>query len=438
MAYTGAGEIIMTEHKAEDYYLEGYYDSVSEPSGRHEIKHERHRMSIGRCAVLILIAAIAISAVVFFVHLVLTFDVVVSGNDGEVKISITRADRHTPEIEKIPDFSLDSVFSDNVPQTDTGTAGGPGNVTLRITGNPNRQLLTNQQIYAEVCRSVVSVALVNGSEVRFESGIIMSDKGHIITSCDAASAGELQVTLGDGGIYRGSLVGFDEATDIAVISIEAEGLEPASFGDSDNTEVGEGLFAFGTLPNGTCFMTDGLASAIDSGVMLNGMLTPLILTNAEVRSWNTGGALVDSSGKVIGIIDQNLSAMYDGDPTLGCAIPVRVAKPVVDELIEKGFISGRPELGLNVADVPAAMSAYLGIPRGAMIGSVNPASEAYSKGLSRGDIIININGMEVTGTDDFNRIKNSCRVGDTIRLGVYRAATVYYVDLTLQDSAELR
>lgn len=428
----------MTEHKTEDYYLEGYFASVSEPSGKHGMESKPRHMSIGRCAILILIAAIAISAVVFFVHLILTYDVVVSGNDGEVKISITRADRYAPEIERIPDIPLDSVFTNNVPQTDTGAAGGPGNATLRITGNPNHQLLTNQQIYAEVCRSVVSVALVSGSEVRFVSGIIMSDKGHIITSCDAASAGELQVTLGDGGIYRGSLVGFDEATDIAVISIEAEGLEPADFGDSDNTEVGEGLYAFGTLPNGTCFMTDGLASAIDSSVMLDGALTPIILTNAEVRSWNTGGALVDCSGKVIGIIDQNLSVMYGDDSTLGCAIPVRVAKPVVDELIEKGFISGRPELGLTVADVPAAMSAYLGIPRGAMIGSVNPASEAYSKGLARGDIIININGIEITGTDDLNRIKNSCRVGDTIRLGVYRAATVYYVDLTLQDSAELR
>lgn len=415
----------------EQQYYEGYFDSVNEP------RKERKHMTAGRTAVVILLALLAVSAGFFAVRLFLNYDVVVSGNNGGVSISIARSDRKLPEIERVTDAVTATVAPDFAAAAQADPPAG-GNPTLRITTDRSAGQLSNTEIYEKTSRSVVSVTVSRNGIATGISGVVLTSGGHIITTCAAAQADFITVTLWDGRTFPAVLAGFDEVTDLAVLKINAEGLEPADFGDSDGVEVGETLYALGTLPNGTCFMTDGIASAIDGNVTIDGVATPLILTNADVRLWNTGGAMVNGTGKVIAIMDIGLSSIYGEETVLGCGIPVRIAKPVIEELAEKGYVSGRPALGLSTSDVPAAMSAYLGIPRGAMIDYVHPASEACEKGLSRGDIIINVNGIEITGTSELNSIRNSMHVGDTVRLGVFRDGMVYFVDLKLQDSSEVR
>ncbi|MBO6010901.1 MAG: serine protease, partial [Oscillospiraceae bacterium] len=329
------------------------------------------------------------------------------------------------------------LMPEATPPVDAAAPGSSGPATLRITGDPLGRELTNNQVSEKAGRSVVSIAVDDGASVSYVSGVVMSDRGYVITCSHAVESGELTVRVWDGTELSAHVVGYDEATDVAVLSVEGAELKAADFGDSDLTKVGETMYVFGCLPTGTSFMTDCIVSAIDGNVYFNGASTPLILTDASVRAWNTGGVLVNSAGKVVGIVDVALSAIY-GEDSLCCAIPVKMAKPVIDELIEKGYVEGRPEFGLTLTDVPAAMSAYLGIPRGAMIASVHPNSEAYSKNLARGDVVIYANGSEITGVADFNRFKNSLQVGDTAVIGVFRAGTVYYVELTVQDSSEVR
>ncbi len=426
----------MTERDNENYYLEGYFDSVAEPAPKKCREKKPRHMSAGKCILIILAVAVALCALLAAVYIIWTFDVVVTGNDGNVNIRVTRVDRHGLDLEDRINFPAD-LLPRETPPADSLVPAPSGAATLRITGDPFGQELTDNQINDKAARSVVSVAVDRGGSVSCVSGVIMSDRGYVITCCHAVENGSVSVCLADGTVLPANVVGMDEATDIAVLSVEGAQLKSAEFGDSDLTEVGDRAYVFGCLPTGTCFMTDCIVSAIDANVYFNGASTPLILTNAAVRTWNTGGVLVNSAGKVVGIVDVGLSAIY-GEDSLCCAIPVKMAKPVIDELIEKGYVEGRPDFGLELSDVPAAMSAYLGIPRGAMIASVNENSEAYAKGLARGDVIMAVNGSEISGVNDFNRFRNSFHVGDKAVLAVYRAGTVYYVELTVQDSSEVR
>ena len=427
----------MADRDNENYYLEGYFDSVAEPvrkKGR-EKKKTRH-MSAGKCAIVILAVVAALCAILAAIYLVWSFDVVVTGNEGNVNIRIARVERRGNNPEDRIDLTSDPLPK-ATPQVDQLAPAPSGSATLRITGDPFGNELNDNEVSSKVSRSIVSVAVVRSGAVSYASGVIMSDRGYVITCCHAVENGDITVCLGDGSMFPARIVGMDEATDIAVLSVEGAELKSAEFGDSDLAEVGDRMYVFSCLPTGTCFMTDCLVSAIDGNVYFNGVSTPLILTNASVRAWNTGGVLVNSAGKVVGIVDVELSSIY-GEDQLCCAIPVKMAKPVIDELIEKGYVEGRPAFGLELSDVPAAMSAYLGIPRGAMIASVNENSEAYAKGLSRGDVVVAVNGSEISGVGEFNRIKNSLHVGDTAVLAVYRAGTIYYVELTVQDSSEVR
>lgn len=426
----------MTDRGNENYYLEGYFDSVAEPAPKKGRKKRSRNMSAGRWILVILAVVVALCALLAGVYLIWTYDVVVTGNDGNVNIRVTRVDRHAPEIESVIGLPAD-LLPRGTPPVDAIVPGPAGSTTLRITGDPFGQELNDNQINAKAGRSIVSVAVDRGGAVSYVSGVIMSDRGYVITCCHAVENGEVTVCLADGTSLPANVVGLDEATDIAVLSFEGAEIKSAEFGDSDLTAVGDRAYVFGCLPTGTCFMTDCIVSAIDANVFFNGASTPLILTNAPVRSWNTGGVLVNSAGKVIGIVDVGLSAIY-GEDSLCCAIPIKMAKPVIDELIEKGYVEGRPDLGLELSDVPAAMSAYLGIPRGAMIASVHENSDAFAKGLARGDVVMAVNGSDIGGVNDFNRFKNSLRVGDKVVLAVYRAGTVYYVELTVQDSSEVR
>ena len=427
----------MAERDSENYYLEGYFDSVSEPAGKKGRERKPRHMSAGKCALIVLAVAVALCAVVAAVYLIWTFDVVVTGNEGNVNIRVMRVDRQAGEIENGRPGELPGLPPEATPPVDAAAPGSSGPATLRITGDPLGRELTNAQVSEKAGRSVVSIAVNDGASVSYVSGVVMSDRGYVITCCHAVENGELTVSVWDGTQLPARMVGYDEATDIAVLCVEGAELKAAEFGDSDLTEVGETMYVFGCLPTGTSFMTDCIVSAIDGNVYFNGVSTPLILTDASVRSWNTGGVIVNSAGKVVGIVDVALSAIY-GEDELCCAIPVKMAKPVIDELIEKGYVEGRPDFGLTLTDVPAAMSAYLGIPRGAMISYVHPDSEAYAKNLAKGDVVVSANGAEITGVADFNRFKNSLQVGDTVVIGVYRAGTVYYVELTVQDSSEVR
>lgn len=325
------------------------------------------------------------------------------------------------------------------PPQDSGTVIGTGTV-LTITESTGEELAL-PDIYKKVIPSVVSITASSGSSTSTGTGIIMSSDGYIITNYHVvSSAQQIVVLLTDGQEYAACRVGGDETSDIMVLKIDATDLTPAEFGDSDAAEVGDCVVAIGD-PLGIELrgtMTDGIICGIKRDVDVGDRTMSLMQTNAALNSGNSGGPLVNMEGQVIGINTIKLSSSgFTTVEGLGFAIPIDSAKPIVDELVEKGYVTGRPAFGFDVEQLESRISLYYDLPGKLYIRSVETNSDAYAQGIRSGDIITAIDGQEVYTVDEFNRIKNEYSAGDQIPLTIFRRGHNYEVTVTLMDRADL-
>lgn len=325
------------------------------------------------------------------------------------------------------------------PPQDSGAVIGTGTV-LTITESTGEELAL-PDIYKKVIPSVVSITASSGSSTSTGTGIIMSSDGYIITNYHVvSSAQQIVVLLTDGQEYAACRVGGDETSDIMVLKIDATDLTPAEFGDSDAAEVGDSVVAIGD-PLGIELrgtMTDGIICGIKRDVDVGDRTMSLMQTNAALNSGNSGGPLVNMEGQVIGINTIKLSSSgFTTVEGLGFAIPIDSAKPIVDELVEKGYVTGRPAFGFDVEQLESRISLYYDLPGKLYIRSVETNSDAYAQGIRSGDIITAIDGQEVYTVDEFNRIKNEYSAGDQIPLTIFRRGHNYEVTVTLMDRADL-
>ena len=312
-------------------------------------------------------------------------------------------------------------------------------VTLLLSHDAGEEL-SLQEIYRAVSPSAVSLEVSRGSAIIGSgSGIIMTADGYILTNhhvIERASA--VTVITVDDTRYEAALVGSDEFSDIAVLKIEADGLPAAAFASSADAQVGDRVVAIGD-PLGIELrgtMTDGILCAINRDVVVGDRTMTLLQTNAALNSGNSGGPLVDRRGRVIGINTMKISSNYVSVEGLGFAIPMDVAKPLVDELIEKGYISGRPALGITGYGVEADQSTFYNIPAGVYIESVQANSNAAVQGLQKGDIITHIEGREVRSVEELNLVKNEFRAGDTVHLTIWRSGETLEIGVQLIDRAQ--
>lgn len=317
---------------------------------------------------------------------------------------------------------------------------GDGTV-MNITGlNSSAQELTLQEIYKKVAPSVVGVSCSTGSSSSTGTGIIMSEDGYIITNYHVIDDSvSITVELNAGDQYKASLVGGDETSDLAVIKIDVHSLPAAEFGDDQQLEVGDEVAAIGN-PLGLELkgtLTNGIVSAINRDITMNGRSMTLIQTNAALNAGNSGGPLINNYGQVVGINTMKLSSYLSSVEGLGFAIPISLAKPIVDELISQGYVTGRPAIGITGQDVTSRASLYYRIPGGVMIKSVQPGTDAEAKGIMAGDIITAANGTAVSTMDELNAIKAGFVAGDIITLTIYRSGEVFDIDVALVDAATL-
>ena len=310
----------------------------------------------------------------------------------------------------------------------TQTAGGQG--------------LSLQQIYKKVIPSVVSITSTLRSGSSTGTGIIMSEDGYIITNDHVIeSAVAIEVLTSDDRVYSASLVGSDATSDLAVLKVEATELAAAEFGSSEDMEVGDSVVAIGD-PLGKELrgtMTDGIISAINRDLVVNGRGMTLMQTNAALNNGNSGGPLINAYGQVIGINTMKMSSYYSTASVegLGFAIPISTAKPIIDELILQGYVSGRPAIGISGRKLPEAVQAYYRLPDGIYVEAVDPASDAFQKGIQAGDTITAIEGVPVETMDDLNVVKNQFQAGETVNLTIYRSGELYSVEVVLVDAASL-
>jgi len=316
--------------------------------------------------------------------------------------------------------------------------------TEPVYDETGRQILTIPQIAAKAMPSVVGIMAYPYTDtndgVSFGSGIVMSEDGYILTNTHVVESGvSFKVILHDSSEYEAQRIAYDAKSDIAILKIEADGLTPAEFGDTTALVVGDLAVAIGNPSSidlaGTT--TSGIISAVDREIVVDssGNKLKLIQTDAAINPGNSGGPLLNKYGQVIGINTVKMnSSYYEG---LCFAIPTTVFKPIVDELFEKGFVSGYPSIGISGLPVTAADQAY-GIPAGVYVSIVNEKSDAYLQGIESGDVITHVNGTAVFSISDINLIKNTFKVGDQITLTIFRSEESFDVTITLCDESELK
>lgn len=283
------------------------------------------------------------------------------------------------------------------------------------------------------------------------TGIVMSEDGYIVTNAHvvymdetdeyyASEASDVSILFNDENEYEAKIVAYDVETDLAVLKIDETGFVPATFGNSDDLRVGELVIAVGNPLGFELFgsVTSGIVSALNREITINDRNMTLIQTDAAINAGNSGGPLLNSCGQVIGINSAKMSSSYGSASIegLGFAIPINDAKPIIDDLINNKYVTGRPQIGISTVNINSAYSSYLGLPMGIYVRAVAEGSAAEKAGILVGDVIIGINDEAVVTDDELNSIKNKFKAGDMITLKVYRNGQDIDVPIVLQEARD--
>ena len=282
--------------------------------------------------------------------------------------------------------------------------------------------------------TVVDMFGQSGQAVAAGSGFILTADGYIITNNHVIEgATTITVALDDGTFYDAKLVGADAKTDLAVLKVDAKNLPTVYLGSSNDLQVGELAVAIGN-PLGTLSgtVTAGIISALDREITLGGENMTLLQTDAAINEGNSGGALFNSFGEVIGINSaKNAGTGVEG---LGFAIPIDLARPVIESLIQNGYVLGRPKIGITARDVSAQMAEYYSMTEGIYVAEVEPDSAADKAGILAKDIIIAADGQEALTVAALNKIKETKNPGDSLEITLVREGKEMKVTLTLQEA----
>ena len=315
---------------------------------------------------------------------------------------------------------------------------------------------TSISVAEKVLPSVVGITVTyqvnsvfggSGTTEAAGSGIIISDDGYILTnnhviSSDTSTSSFYAITeatsikvnlYNSDETFDATVIGTDSYTDLAVLKIDKTGLTPATLGDSNNVKVGEFVMAIGNPLGMDYSVTTGVVSAVNREVESEGTTYYAIQTDAAINSGNSGGALVNANGEVIGVNTLKLSGT--GIEGIGFAIPISSTTSVVNQLIEYQTVK-RPYIGILGSSVDNQTAQRYNLPEGIYVESVEENSPAQKAGIVQSDIITKINGQEVKSVNELNQIKNTCNIGDTVTLTVYRNNATQDIQVTLAETPE--
>ena len=310
----------------------------------------------------------------------------------------------------------------------------PG-LELVLRSNVNQPVLTLQELYAKCIPGIVGISTsAKGEPYGWGTGVVMTADGYIITNTHVLDGSDaVEVIMYDGAVYEACLVGADAISDIAVLKIDAKGLTPAEFGNSDLVQVGDEAIAIGN-PLGEQFsgtMTTGIISGVSRDIDYNNRTMTLLQTNAALNSGNSGGALFNCYGQVVGITNMKMKGSFTSSiEGVGFAIPTVTVKQMVDAILDDGAVVGRPGLGVTVYDMNGGTEEY---PDGMLINSVVEGSDAEKKGLKPNDIIIEIDGKDVTSIEVVRNAINKKKVGDTVSVTIWREGETMKLEIALID-----
>ena len=305
-------------------------------------------------------------------------------------------------------------------------------------------------IYDQACNEVVGITTEvtytnffgqTSSSAVSGSGFIVSSDGYILTNyhvIEYAYKGNYAVTvmLHDGTRYEASIVGVEDCNDIAVLKIDASGLDPVTFGDSDKLSVGDDVYAVGNPLGELEFsMTTGHVSALDRLITTDESSEAINMfqIDAAVNSGNSGGPVYNANGEVVGIVTAKYSDT--GVEGLGFAIPINDAAKIANDLITKGYVTGKAYMGVSIDERYNSMySQYYNMPIGAFVKSVESGSCAANAGIQAGDIITRLGDVEITGYSDLKQAIKQYSAGDSAELELYRAGESRTLTVTFDEA----
>ena len=313
----------------------------------------------------------------------------------------------------------------------TWPSGQGGSLTLRLD---HGAVLTAQEVYQAVNPAVVMVMAQLEDGVSVGTGVIFSSDGYILTNYHVLEGGSECVVVLDTGIqYTARYVGGDQDNDLAVLKVDAEGLPTAEFGDSDLLTVGDTVYAIGN-PLGVELrgtLTDGLVSAIDRDVVVDGRVMTLIQTNAALNSGNSGGPLINQYGQVVGINVIKMTSEYSNVEGLGFAIPSTSVERITNDILTWGEAQPEPLLGVTVYQEGVQLGTDLW---GLEVIDVTRGSAAARAGIQVGDYILSAGWAELRTSRDLLRVRRHCYVGDELSMVLWRDGERLEVVLELQES----
>lgn len=323
-------------------------------------------------------------------------------------------------------------------QAPTSTpASGTGTTAANLVGVINA---VNPSVVAVTTEQMVTSNFWGGQQVvsGAGSGVIFTADGYIITNNHVIEgAQQIKVKLSDDTEYTAKLIGTDSQSDIAVLKIDATGLTPAVLGDSDSVQVGELSIAVGN-PLGTLSntATDGIISGLDREVTVQGNTMRLMQTSAAVSPGNSGGGLFNANGELVGIVNAKSTGEYAEG--LGFAIPINTAKQVAQDLIENGYVTGRPALGITVISISDAQTAMqYGVSGfGVYVQSVTSGSGADKAGMKVGDRIVSVGSQLVESTSDVTNALKDLNAGDVVEVQVDRSRELMTLNITLGERTQ--
>ena len=290
--------------------------------------------------------------------------------------------------------------------------------------------LTVQEVYRLVNPAVVTVVAQLDRAASVGTGVIFRSDGYILTNYHVvAGSSACSIGLASGGTYEAKYVGGDSANDVAVLKVEADGLPAAQMGDSDTLSVGDTVYAIGN-PLGVELrgtLTDGIVSAINRDVEVQGRTMTLIQTNAALNEGNSGGPLINVYGQVVGVNTIKMMSLTSNIEGLGFALPMQSVSKLVNDILEYGEIQPEPRLGVTVYDLPTALPDG---NSGVEVQSVSAGSAADRAGVKAGDVIVSAGGQSVAGgRHALLSVRRQYRVGDDLPMRIWRDGE--YLDVTL-------
>lgn len=389
-------------------------------------KKRKRGWVIGLVCAVVLIGAIVLSAKVF------------GGEDSTVADAKDFFDAYSEFYEQ---FSEDEITGEYPMERAEPDPNREMKLELQVDAEP----LTLQELYAKCIPSIVEVIVYDdGTELGWGTGVVMSADGYIITNAHVVDAADAAtVRLFDRREFEAKLVGADEISDVALLKIDAKDLTPARFVDSATVQVGDEAIAIGN-PLGEEFsgtMSRGIISGVSRSVNYRNRDMELLQTDAPINSGNSGGALFNIYGQVVGITNMKMTGTFtSGIEGVGFAIPTAIVKEMIDAILDEGAVVGRPGLGITVydlsdlGDLNEVMEDDYDYPTdGMLVNTVAKGSDAEKQGLQVDDIITAIDGNPAESIEVIREAIEDKRVGDTVKVEIWRAGETMELTIALID-----